>query len=67
MIPLSRVSPPKAPQPQLPVATAERCTLLLLLRKNPQYAWDKCTGNERKERRGEKAIEKMFCPQEAVG
>lgn len=36
MLPLSRVSPPKAPQPQLPVATAERCLLLVLLRKNPQ-------------------------------
>lgn len=39
MRPLSRVSPPKAPQPQLPVATAERCLLLQLFLKNPQYAW----------------------------
>lgn len=43
VIPLSRVSPPKAPQPQLPVATAERCLQLALFRKNPQYAWVECT------------------------
>lgn len=50
MLPLSRVSPPKAPHPQLPVAIAERCLLLVLLRKNPQYAWDKCARGKGKRR-----------------
>lgn len=40
-LPLSRVSPPNAPQPQFPVAIAERFWELTPCRTNPQYALEK--------------------------